>query len=276
MFKKILTITILVAVVGLLVYGAVNRTMAKSETAEGSANGSGNGRNAILAPDSSRLLPGLEQQGGGGNGGGGRGGSGARAEDDSHSQLAFTTGELSDVEKSSLIFMREEEKLARDVYAVLYEQWGLPVFQNISSSEQTHMDAVKNLLDGYGLTDPMLAEAGKFTNPELQSLYTDLVARGSQSVSEALKVGAAIEEIDILDLQESLAQTVNVDVQRVFNSLLNGSYNHLRAFTSTLQTQTGEIYQPQYMDMEAYQAALGSAAGNGGRESQGGWRGGRH
>ncbi len=172
--------------------------------------------------------------------------------------------------------MREEEKLARDVYAVLYEQWGLPVFQNISSSEQTHMDAVKNLLDGYGLTDPMLAEAGKFTNPELQSLYTDLVARGSQSVSEALKVGAAIEEIDILDLQESLAQTVNVDVQRVFNSLLNGSYNHLRAFTSTLQTQTGEIYQPQYMDMEAYQAALGSAAGNGGRESQGGWRGGRH
>ena len=147
-----------------------------------------------------------------------------------------------------------------------------------------HIDSIKNLLAVYGLTDPSSSQAGVFSDPELQALYDQLVARGSQSLAEALKVGGAIEEIDILDLQERLAQTDNADIQQVFNNLLSGSGNHLRAFVNALQRQTGEVYQPQYLSAEAYQAILSASSGNsgggqggngGGGQGGGGWRGGR-
>jgi hypothetical protein len=162
------------------------------------------------------------------------------------------TGELSDSEAAGILFMREEEKLARDVYLTLYEEWGLGVFENIATSEATHMEAVKALIDRYGLQDPAAGmDIGEFTNPELQSLYNELVEMGSQSLVEALKVGAAIEEIDILDLQQHITETDNADVQRVYENLMQGSRNHLRAFTSTLERQ-GETYQPQYLDQGAF------------------------
>ncbi len=113
--------------------------------------------------------------------------------------------ELTSDESAALLYMREEEKLAHDVYVTLFAQWNLPTFQNISRSEQTHTDAVKTLIDRYGLQDPASSSVGVFTNPDLQALYNDLVARGSQSLAEALKVGAAIEEIDIRDLRKRLA-----------------------------------------------------------------------
>jgi hypothetical protein len=171
--------------------------------------------------------------------------------------------DLSQAEAEALLFMREEEKLARDVYAALYQTWGLPVFENIQASEQMHMDSVKTLLDVYGLADPASAQAGVFTNPDLQALYDQLVAQGSQSLAEALKVGGAIEEIDILDLQQRIAATDNADILQVFNNLVAGSENHLRAFVNNYERQTGEAYQPQYLSWDAYQAIVSAASGNG-------------
>ncbi len=168
--------------------------------------------------------------------------------------------------EASLTYMREEEKLAHDVYVFLYDRWGVQIFQNIAESEQTHADMVKSLLETYGLADPAAnLGAGQFVNPDLQALYDRLTAQGSQSLAEALKVGAAIEEIDILDLQARLQSDLPDDVRFVFENLLSGSFNHLAAFTSTLERQTGEIYQPQYLTPEAYADALNqaSAGGNG-------------
>jgi hypothetical protein len=56
------------------------------------------------------------------------------------------------------------------------------------------------------------------------------------------------------------------------NNLMNGSYNHLQAFVSTLKTQTGETYQPQYLSAEAYQAIINTGGETGGN-SRGGGRG---
>ena len=194
------------------------------------------------------------------------------------------TGELTALEVDGLAFMREEEKLARDVYLTLYEKWNMPVFQNIAGSESTHMDAVLTILERYGLEDPSAEKAvGEFTNPDLQALYDQLVDLGSQSLADALKVGAAIEEIDILDLEERMAQTEREDIIMVYQSLLKGSRNHLRSFTRTLQQQTGEVYAPQYMSQEAYSAIVssgietggpGGSGGNGGNGGNGGGNGG--
>ena len=187
------------------------------------------------------------------------------------SPAVAATSPLSADESAGLRFMREEEKLARDVYLTLYQEWGLAIFNNIANSEATHMTAVKMLLDRYGIADPAAGNAvGVFTNQTLQALYNQLIAQGSQSLSAALKVGGAIEEIDILDLKERIASTTHADIKTVYNNLLNGSYNHLRSFVSTLKTQTGEVYQPQYLDAATYQSIISGS--NGRRGGSGGWR----
>ncbi len=173
---------------------------------------------------------------------------------------------LTEAEAVSLRYMREEEKLAHDVYVALFEAWGLPIFQNIANSESSHTAAVLRLLERYGLDDPAAGNpVGVFTDPALQALYDQLTAQGRQSLGEALKVGAAIEEIDILDLEESSQQTDKADILRVYANLLKGSRNHLRSFVKTLQQQTGEIYVPQYMSQAAYDVIIGGAPASGGQ-----------
>ena len=178
------------------------------------------------------------------------------------------TGELSDAEAAGLLFMREEEKLAHDVYVTLYDIWGQQTFINISGAEQTHTDAVKTLLARYALQDPAENNGiGIFANADLQALYDQLIVQGSQSLTDAFLVGAAIEEIDILDLEERIAQTDNADIIMVYENLLKGSSNHLRAFVSAMTRQTGEIYHPQYMSQDAYDAIINSATMGQGNKS---------
>lgn len=258
MYKKIFLVTGLVAFIGLLIFGAVNRTLARNED-QASGRGSYGLSQEAWSPSN---VSGLDENQGLQKGKGRQGGSGRQGQPDEHGSLPqIQSGSLSAEEAESLIFMREEEKLARDVYQALYSQWGVQTFQNIAASEQVHMDAVKTLLDRYGLTDPAVAQAGVFTNPDLQALYDQLIARGSQSLAEALKVGAAVEEIDILDLEKRLTQIDNMDIQQMFNNLLNGSKNHLRAFSSALKAQTGETYSPQYLSDEVYQAIMNETGG---------------
>ncbi len=177
---------------------------------------------------------------------------------------------ISPEEAADLQFMREEEKLAHDVYVTLYEEWDLRIFDNIAASEQKHTEAVAYLLDRFNISDPAAGnDLGEFTDVTLQALYDQLVAQGSQSVAEAQKVGAAIEEIDILDLQERLAETGNAEIGLVYNNLLAGSRNHLRAFVSNLKAQTGETYVPQYLSQAAYNAIVSASGSQGGRG--GGW-----
>ena len=275
MFKKIFWITLLLVLVGGLVFGAVNRTLAKNghEDSPQSASWSNNRTNVDTTGNVSE-------------------GSGYAHRGSTDSRIVYTVPQVSDTnvtgiehadlppasvnglteaEISALSFIREEEKLAHDVYSYLYERWNQPTFQNIAVSEQTHTQAVLELLERYDLPDPASQEIGIFTNPDLQQLYDQLTSQGSQSLPEALKVGAAIEEIDILDLDARLEQIVSPDIQQVFENLRNGSSNHLRAFTRVLSNQTGETYHPQYLTEEAYQAFLGTAQGNG----RGGYRGSR-
>jgi len=180
--------------------------------------------------------------------------------------------DLTREEIDGILLMREEEKLAHDVYLALYDQWGLNVFSNIASSEAMHMDAVGTLLERFGIEDPINdTAAGVFTNQELQALYDELTAQGSQSLEAALRVGAAIEEIVILDLQDLLALSSDAEILRVYGSLLSGSENHLRSFVRLLEQQTGEVYKPGYLSIEAYQAILdGAFQGGGGNGQRGG------
>jgi len=175
------------------------------------------------------------------------------------------SGSLTDEEVAGLQYMIEEEKLARDVYSVLSERWGFAAFESISASEQRHMDAVARLIERYGLENPIREEVGAFDDTELQELYDQLITSGEKSLADALRVGAAIEEIDILDLERHISESGQADILRVYESLLRGSENHLRAFTRALERETGESYAPQYLSQEAYESIVGSSSqcGNG-------------
>jgi len=164
------------------------------------------------------------------------------------------SGALDASEKGGLLFMAEEEKLAGDIYLALNEKWNLRVFDNIGRAEKTHEAAVKTLLEVYSLPDPAKGP-GKFYNETLQGLYDDLTSRGSVSVKDALQVGAAVEEIDILDLEERMAQTDREDILLVYANLKRGSENHLRAFVNNLQRQ-GFEYNPEYLSQEKYDGII--------------------
>lgn len=166
--------------------------------------------------------------------------------------------DLSTTEASALVFMREEEKLARDVYQLLYTQWGQKVFNNIAASEQQHMDAVALLLARYNLPDPAAnAATGVFSDPEIQHLFDTLMAQSQTSLIGALTVGATIEDLDIKDLEERIAATDNADIALVFGELMRGSRNHMRAFISQL-TKQGVSYTPQYITQAEFDAIINS------------------
>jgi hypothetical protein len=172
-------------------------------------------------------------------------------------QIAAVLGQtpvvtLSTSEREGLIFMREEEKLAFDVYTALGEKWSDQRFQNISRSEASHTASVLVLLEKYELKDPNATHAaGIYENAELQQVHDDLVAKGEVSLVEALKVGAEVEELDILDLQRLLKDVLSEDIRLVYEELLRGSRNHLRAFVKGLN-QNGSSYTAVHLSQAGF------------------------
>ncbi len=162
---------------------------------------------------------------------------------------------LTQDEQAGLKFMVEEEKLARDVYTFLFEEWKVNSFENIAKSEHSHMQAIRSLIMKYNLEDPSVNDPGVFANQSLKVLHDQLTDQGQLSDIDALKVGATIEEIDIIDLQEYLSLTDKEAIKTVYENLLKGSRNHLRAFVSRLSIK-GVKYQPVYLDAAEYKIII--------------------
>jgi hypothetical protein len=150
---------------------------------------------------------------------------------------------LSEAEVATLQWMREEEKLARDVYTELAAYWPAQVFVRIAASEQKHFDAIGKKLEFYGIPDVALPNVGDFADPALQAMHDDLLARGVVSYIEALQVGVAIENADLTDLQVAIDGTDSAPLERTYQHLLTGSEHHLAAFTKLLE-KAGVI--PEY------------------------------
>jgi hypothetical protein len=181
---------------------------------------------------------------------------------------------LDSTEAAGIAYMREEEKLAHDVYATLHAKWGVRIFRNISQSEERHFDTLKLLLDRYELPDPAANKPiGLFQNEGLQELFNSLIAEGESSLTAALKVGAGIEELDIRDLEKAAAATDNNDLKIVYQNLRLASENHLRAFISQLNA-AGVDYVPQHITQARFSEIITNVQVMGrGNGARGGGRG---
>lgn len=194
----------------------------------------------------------------GGGGGGGQGQGGGKGCATLTSLLnSLPVEAVSQAEVDGLKFMREEEKLAMDVYNLLAPTAGVPAFKNIPKAEKTHFDAVKLLLDRYAIPDPAQSAAGVFTNSELQADYTALSAAGKASRLAALAVGLEIEELDLADLRTHIAESDNQDVKTLYQNLAMGSRNHLRAFYKVLLRNKG-AYTPKHLTQADFDSIVNS------------------
>lgn len=188
----------------------------------------------------------------------------APAQDITSQINTFPKEPLTADEIQSLKWMREEEKLAHDVYITLYNTWTVNIFTNIASSEQMHTDAVLTLLQKYELPDPVGANAvGVFTDTTLQNLYVQLVNQGNTSILEAFKLGATIEDLDIYDLNQWLTKVDNQDLLFVYNNLNKGSRNHMRSFYSQI-ISAGGTYTAQFITQAELDAILNTPKEKGG------------
>lgn len=185
-------------------------------------------------------------------------------------QQILDMGPLTEAEIAHVLYMRQEEKLARDVYITFDEVWLADVFARITGSEQRHMDAMGRIIAIQELVDPVTDDTvGAFTktgdeDTDFAQLYADLTAAGEPSYVDALRTGAYIEELDILDLLACLEHVENEYLARVFGNLMRGSRNHLRAFVAALQAE-GETYTPQLMEQAQYDEIVSSPVERGGR-----------
>jgi len=165
--------------------------------------------------------------------------------------------DLSDSEESAVLSMWEEEKLARDVYLALADIWQLPIFSNIASAEQRHMDLVWKLIETYGIVHSFTDDTpGVFVDDFVTQLYSGFVARGKVSLVEALLVGVEIEDLDLYDLYQILEAAENDHLELVFHNLAKGSRNHLRAFLRALEAQGGTYVPGAYLDADTFNAIL--------------------
>ncbi len=153
---------------------------------------------------------------------------------DSFLKASIST-ELTEQEKDDLLFMWEEEKMARDIYSLMSQKYQAKIFQNIGASEQKHMDSVKNLLSQVGLSTPVDEnQVGLFTNSIIIDMYADLLYRGNQTYQEALQVGLDIEVTDIADLSVRIQNARDPGIIKVYEALRDASYNHKAAFERQL------------------------------------------
>lgn len=169
--------------------------------------------------------------------------------------VTLTQNEINDLK-----FLREEEKLARDVYIYSYNKYKLAIFNSISQSEQTHMNNVLSLLNKYGIPDPSSVQMGIFVNQDLQVLYNNLISQSNISLIEALKVGATIEDLDINDIDDFIINTSKLDLLTVYNNLTCGSKNHIRSFTTELSNNEVS-YEPQFISLEEYNSIINTPSG---------------
>ena len=174
-------------------------------------------------------------------------------DDDVSQQVAA----LNQLEINDLNFLREEEKLARDVYLFSYDLYELQIFKNISNSEQQHMNSVLKLLSSYNLEDPASEIIGVYNNPELQAIYNNLIEKSKKSLLNALEVGNIIEDLDINDIALNEERTSKLDILNVYSSLKCGSRNHLRNFNNQLLNNGGS-YTPNYISKDTFNVIINS------------------
>ena len=162
--------------------------------------------------------------------------------------------QLTDAEVNGILSLREEEKVAYDVYTVMFEKYESKVFKNIAENEKEHMNKIKELIDQFNLTDPIagtIDQKGVFSNKKMQTMYDEMILGGNYGLLDALRAAARFEETDIVDLRKYLSSASDQSVINVYLNLESGSQDHLRSLVKYIEDE-GISYKPSYLSKEDF------------------------
>lgn len=184
---------------------------------------------------------------------------------DDKSDTDTTTGvTLSEAQKSHLVTLYEEEKLAHDLYTEFYDATGFTPFSHHTEAEAKHMGFVDDILMLYNISRPDLGH-GLFENEGYQNSYNEWLAKGTTDSLQACYIAAYIEEMDILDLMDGIQIAETAEIKDLYETLKAGSENHLRAYNKFLKMQFNIDYVPQLMTQELFDEIIaGGSGGHGG------------
>ena len=159
---------------------------------------------------------------------------------------------ITERDKNTLVYFREEEKLAADAYYYFYEQWANKIFQSVTASEDKHEGRIKDLLDYYGIDDPVKGyERGKFSNDSLKAFYIHLIFFGGQSLLHSYIAGVEIEERAFYDLDNAVKETENEGIIDIYKTHKIASEGYMRLFAGKLKDNS-IIYKPKYLTEDSY------------------------
>ena len=180
--------------------------------------------------------------------------------------FSFSTGftqieQLSVTEVDDLNYLYDEERLAHDIYVELSDKWELSIFENIAKSEKMHFEHLLVIYEKYGIPVPKNYN-GFYNYPELNIMYDRFFEGGTMTLESSLTLAANFEEYDIADLERYLTHTQNVDLILVYNSLLEGSKNHLRAIHRNLKKH-GFDYEPVFLEKRQFRQIIKEMNGKG-------------
>lgn len=129
-------------------------------------------------------------------------------------------------------YIYQEEKLAYEIYTEMDNIYNKKVFENISRSEEEHMEAILTLANDLDINIYPL-KYNQFTFDNLSKLKEKLVKLGKENINMAFEVGVKIEELDIIDLERLLLEGSKRE-NLTYSNLLKASKNHLSAFKNNL------------------------------------------
>ncbi len=171
-----------------------------------------------------------------------------------------SSAQISGTDKANLSRVMQEEKLAHDFYSEMNKLYGIRVFENISSSEKMHMNHVLDVMNNYGIDNPVDGDrsaAGVFADEKFAAIYSDMTAAGTKSVDAALMEAARFEDMDIAGLAELESETQSTCMKQLYGKLSSASENHLRAFVRNL-SKRGIEYTPVYLSKDRYNEIVNS------------------
>lgn len=184
-------------------------------------------------------------------------------------------------EQTHLVFTCEEEKLARDVYRVLGRSFPeIGSFAEMEANKEHNKCAVLDLMRKYRVSVPHVNDnVGVFSWGSYGRYFTEkylvLTSQGTSNPLNALYVGAFMEELNILDIDQcpkvivdinngiseasacGRNYTDNPDVLRVYDSLVEESRRHLRLLVRDIEQIIGVgNYQAQVLPQDQVDAIL--------------------
>lgn len=163
---------------------------------------------------------------------------------------------INDEEKRSLEHITEEVKLARDFAVLMGSKHNSDFFNKIGETKQSDLDKLKDILESKNIDDPVKNdESGIYKSENFTDLYKGFTESGNTNISNALKAGAEISELQISDCNKFLNIATDQEIKDIFSLIKKNSEKNLKSYINQL-SQKGIGYIPKHLTSEDFNKIL--------------------